>query len=656
MATYEPPLDLFQRQLDSIRAQTHRDWVCVISDDCSRPERFAAIQADVAATRASCVSRSRRRLGFYRNFERALRSRRPRRTHVALADQDDAWHPEKLATLLAEIGDAQLVYSDARIVDRDGELVAEHLLGAPAQQPHRPALAAGGQRRDRRRVAASARDLLDDALPFPPAQFAHFHDHWLALVRARARRDPPSSTGRSTTTSSTRTRRSGTRRRTACRGCGSGSAALRRDPRERVRLWRMHYFVDACRLMQFATVLRAALRRPDDRDASARRSSGCSRADRSLPRARAALGAGRARARRAARDARRGVDALARASPGAGCSPSTRPDRPTRRLRLDAVAAARRSPPRPGRAAGPTPGREALAEKIAPLRARGARRRARAASTCSFPRSTWSTSSAATSRSSTLRGGWPSAGVRVRIVTVDPVGPLPRSWQAGPRVLQRARRALRPGRGRVRPRVAGTRGQPRRRVRGDDLVDGAHRARRAAALDRDRFLYLIQEYEPFTFPMGSYAALARGVLPLPARRAVLDGAAARLLPPPRGSASTRDGAAAGDAASAAFENAITAVEPPGADELARRETRRLLFYARPEPHAARNMFELGVLALRRALDAGRVRGRLVAPRRSGRSMAAGAWTSAAAPRCGCCRARLSATTRGFCAITTSALH
>ena len=26
------------------------------------------------------------------------------------------------------------------------------------------------------------RELLDHALPFPPAQFAHFHDHWIALV------------------------------------------------------------------------------------------------------------------------------------------------------------------------------------------------------------------------------------------------------------------------------------------------------------------------------------------------------------------------------------------------------------------------------------------------------------------------------------------
>ncbi len=41
MATHEPPPELLRRQLDSIRAQTHRNWVCVISDDCSSPERLA---------------------------------------------------------------------------------------------------------------------------------------------------------------------------------------------------------------------------------------------------------------------------------------------------------------------------------------------------------------------------------------------------------------------------------------------------------------------------------------------------------------------------------------------------------------------------------------------------------------------------------------
>ena len=126
MATYEPPIELFERQLDSIRAQTHRNWVCVISDDCSSPERFAAIERRARrTTRASSLSRSPRRLRFYRNFERALALAPAAADYVAMADQDDFWHPDKLETLLAEIGDAQLVYSDARIVDRDGELISD---------------------------------------------------------------------------------------------------------------------------------------------------------------------------------------------------------------------------------------------------------------------------------------------------------------------------------------------------------------------------------------------------------------------------------------------------------------------------------------------------------------------------------------------------
>ena len=45
MATYNPPSELFERQIESIRRQTHRNWVCVISDDCSSPEGVAAMEA-----------------------------------------------------------------------------------------------------------------------------------------------------------------------------------------------------------------------------------------------------------------------------------------------------------------------------------------------------------------------------------------------------------------------------------------------------------------------------------------------------------------------------------------------------------------------------------------------------------------------------------
>ena len=44
MATHEPDRELLARQVDSIRAQTHEDWVCVVSDDASGPAGVKAIE------------------------------------------------------------------------------------------------------------------------------------------------------------------------------------------------------------------------------------------------------------------------------------------------------------------------------------------------------------------------------------------------------------------------------------------------------------------------------------------------------------------------------------------------------------------------------------------------------------------------------------
>jgi glycosyltransferase involved in cell wall biosynthesis len=40
MATFEPGMSLFRAQIDSLRAQTDGNWICLISDDCSPPERY----------------------------------------------------------------------------------------------------------------------------------------------------------------------------------------------------------------------------------------------------------------------------------------------------------------------------------------------------------------------------------------------------------------------------------------------------------------------------------------------------------------------------------------------------------------------------------------------------------------------------------------
>ena len=83
MATFDPPAALLERQIESIRAQSHRDWVCIISDDASDPGRFAALEAMVArrpALRGLALAAAARLLPELRAGARArARRRAPRR-------------------------------------------------------------------------------------------------------------------------------------------------------------------------------------------------------------------------------------------------------------------------------------------------------------------------------------------------------------------------------------------------------------------------------------------------------------------------------------------------------------------------------------------------------------------------------------------------
>ena len=81
MATFEPDPALFHAQVESLRAQTDTDWVCVVSDDASAPEHLERIRAELGTTtRASC-SRPRRSGGASTATSSARsRSHRPRRS------------------------------------------------------------------------------------------------------------------------------------------------------------------------------------------------------------------------------------------------------------------------------------------------------------------------------------------------------------------------------------------------------------------------------------------------------------------------------------------------------------------------------------------------------------------------------------------------
>jgi len=181
MATFNPDIGLFRGQVESIRGQTHRNWICLISDDCSQAEQFEAIAATVAGDERFVLSRAERHLGFYRNFERALRLVPAEAELVALSDHDDRWYLDKLEALSEALGSAELAYSDLRRVDADGRVRAQSLW--QGRRNNRSNLASllisnsivGASCLFRRRV-------IERSLPFPDGPGWDFHDHWLALV------------------------------------------------------------------------------------------------------------------------------------------------------------------------------------------------------------------------------------------------------------------------------------------------------------------------------------------------------------------------------------------------------------------------------------------------------------------------------------------
>lgn len=185
LATFDPDLDLLRSQLESLREQRDRNWICVVSDDRSDPELYAGIEAELEGDERFVVSRSDRRRGFYLNFERALRLAPREAEFVALSDQDDIWYPEKLATLRRAIGDAPLAYSDARLTDTGGAVLADSVW--PVRRPNTESLVSVLVANSIPGASALIRaDVARRALPFPQVPGWPFHDRWLPAVALSA--------------------------------------------------------------------------------------------------------------------------------------------------------------------------------------------------------------------------------------------------------------------------------------------------------------------------------------------------------------------------------------------------------------------------------------------------------------------------------------
>lgn len=130
----------------------------------------------------------------------------------------------------------------------------------------------------------------------------------------------------------------------------------------------------------------------------------------------------------------------------------------------------------------------------------------------------------------------------------------------------------------------------------------AHHAHQLAERTGRRFAFFIQEYEPIFHAYDSWRALGASAYLKP-HFAIFNSSLLRSFFRTRRYGVYADSAEHGDASSIAFEHTLSVSGTPSLAELDHDGEKRLLFYARPEAHAARNLFEIGVIALRRAIEA-----------------------------------------------------
>lgn len=181
-----------QAQLDSLMCQTRCPQEMIVQDDCSSDTTVAILErfANQAPFKVD-IRVNDTRTGLVRNFAKAVDFSRG--DYVALADQDDVWHQDKLLRMEERVRTmderaqvARLLHCDMRVTNAEGKLLSPSFFirrGFVSSHPQ-PI----GELLVQNYVTGCAsfvnRALIDIALPIPDE--AYIHDWWFALIGAAA--------------------------------------------------------------------------------------------------------------------------------------------------------------------------------------------------------------------------------------------------------------------------------------------------------------------------------------------------------------------------------------------------------------------------------------------------------------------------------------
>ncbi|WP_310587707.1 glycosyltransferase [Dyadobacter fanqingshengii] len=159
--------------------QSHSHLEIVAVDDCSVDSSWHILSEYKRRYPCFRIYQNESNLGHTKNFEKALSLCNGE--FIALCDQDDIWHYDKLKLQLANIATHQLIYHDSAFMDHYGNLINKkmsdviNLYSGDNSNVFLFLNCVSGH------SCFFRKTLLDVILPFHPN---HFHDHWIAYVAA----------------------------------------------------------------------------------------------------------------------------------------------------------------------------------------------------------------------------------------------------------------------------------------------------------------------------------------------------------------------------------------------------------------------------------------------------------------------------------------
>ncbi|MDB5131958.1 MAG: glycosyl transferase [Mucilaginibacter sp.] len=163
------------RQLDSILRQTHGHLEVIVVDDCSTDGTFNIVNNYAQTDERIKCFRNKINIGFNKNFEQAIKFTTG--DYIAISDQDDIWLPAKLETLLKNIKDNWLIFSNSAYITEDDVIENKTLHGFDLKINNYKGILLANFVTGH--TTLFNREALNYFLPFPENGF---YDWWLGFV------------------------------------------------------------------------------------------------------------------------------------------------------------------------------------------------------------------------------------------------------------------------------------------------------------------------------------------------------------------------------------------------------------------------------------------------------------------------------------------